>query len=636
MKKNTVTGFLLLALSLGTGFSALAQTPEQRAKIISRYDQVKAKELIQEYAERQKSQKAEALRLAELNGWPVTIKKEDGTFMELMRVENGNPVYYKTFNAGSAAMMGVDQVHTGGGEGLDLNGQGMNIGIWDGGAVNKFHQDLMGRVTQKDGVTSVDNHATHVAGTMVGSGEGDLLARGMAYQATIQANDWNSDETEMVTQASQDALLISNHSYGRDAGTVGVSGFGAYNSSSASWDNMTYNFPYYQPVVAAGNDRDAEEPYNPAKNGRDLLFDQAVSKNVVVVGAIYEYGGTGLIESTSFSNWGPTDDSRVKPDIVTKGYSVYSTWGAGNDDYEAISGTSMASPGIAGGLLLLQQHYGELHDDFMRSATLRGLMVHTSDEGGTALGPDYKFGWGVLNVKDAVTVITEDNEEDEEAGALILEATLSNSASYSQNIIASGNEPLTVTLAWTDPAGTLNSNPALVNDLDVRVTKDGVEYFPWRLNPFIETGVAQQLDNNVDNVEKIQLLESGEILIPEAGENYTVTITHKGSLLGGSQDYSLIISGIDGSTNGIGENEFLSEINMWPNPANDVLNVSFSNVIGNELNAVIYDIQGRKVAQKDLILGTQNTIDISAFQAGIYIVEFSNGVQKSTKKLLKK
>src|SRR3546814_11657169 len=76
---------------------------------------------------------------------------------------------------------------------------------------------------------------------------------------------------------------------------------------------------------------------------------------------------------------------------------VLSTSSSGNDAYTLLSGTSMASPNIAGSLLLLQELYALRHDGaFMRAATLKGLDTHTAGEAGPSTGPDYRFGWGVL------------------------------------------------------------------------------------------------------------------------------------------------------------------------------------------------------------------------------------------------
>ena len=78
------------------------------------------------------------------------------------------------------------------------------------------------------------------------------------------------------------------------------------------------------------------------------------------------------------------------------------------------------------------------------------------------------------------------------------------------------------------------NTPALVNDLDIRVSKDGNTFFPWKLNPGSVSAAATKGDNTVDNVEKVEIGAS-------AG-TYTITVSHKGSLTNGSQRFALIVS----------------------------------------------------------------------------------------------
>lgn len=194
---------------------------------------------------------------------------------------------------------------------------------------------------------------------------------------------------------------------------------------------------------------------------------------------------------TSFSSWGPTDDGRIKPDIVTDGQSVYSTTDNTDSSYGYSSGTSMASPGAAGSLFLLQELSQQIvPNKFMRSATIKGLAIHTANEAGLFPGPDYKFGWGLLNIGEAATVLSNalTNKNSSTSVDLVYENVLENKASYSVNVIASGNKPLKATLSWTDIKGELETSlndttRRLINDLDLKITKDSIIYYPWRLNP---------------------------------------------------------------------------------------------------------------------------------------------------------
>src|SRR5690606_10413598 len=153
--------------------------------------------------------------------------------------------------------------------------------------------------------------------------------------------------------------------------------------------------------TAAGNTQQYQ--YNQAPNtgtaadAHDLLLGYALSKNGLTVAAADEvvFDDQQNIKSAqiaSFSNFGPTDDGRIKPDITGEGVNVYSAYSDTNTSYEAQSGTSMAAPGVTGALLLLQQYYKETHADFMKAATVKGLSLHTADEAGDDPGPDARFG----------------------------------------------------------------------------------------------------------------------------------------------------------------------------------------------------------------------------------------------------
>ena len=49
----------------------------------------------------------------------------------------------------------------------------------------------------------------------------------------------------------------------------------------------------------------------------------------------------------------------------------------------------MSTPSVTGSLALLQQHWNTLTGSYMKSATLKALVIHTADEAGTYTGPDY-------------------------------------------------------------------------------------------------------------------------------------------------------------------------------------------------------------------------------------------------------
>src|SRR5690606_3796456 len=281
--------------------------------------------------------------------------------------------------------------------------------------------------------------------------------------------------------------------------------------------------------------------------GSDLLTSEATAKNVIVVVAVNEvpnYTGASSVVMSSFSNWGPTDDFRIKPDISAKGVNVFFTSNTSITIYTILQVTSMAAPSVTATIALLQQHYNNIFGSTlakptMRSATVRGLLAHTASEAGSAPGPDHKFGWGLIDAEKAAKLLSNVGQT-----SILEEKVLSANQTYTKTLVATGTEPLVVTLSWTDRPGQSNtgldvSTPRLVNDLDVRVTKGGQVFYPWALTKSFANPAAVKADNNVDNIEKI------EIDNPSANEQYTITVSYKGNLTGGSQEYSLLVTGVD-------------------------------------------------------------------------------------------
>jgi hypothetical protein len=234
---------------------------------------VERNEMLQNFSERKTQEfnreKSEAIRLADSLGLEVRVETDDGRVIELMRFENGMPVYYSTRNLVGAQTISTDKVWPGGGAGLALNGSGEILRIWDGGRVRDTHQEFGSRVTNVDG-GSLSFHATHVAGTMIASGVFDS-AQGMAGQAMLRAFDWNNDIAEMAQEAAS-GMLVSNHSYGVRRGWVQSGGiwywygdinisatedylFGFYDKTAKLLDSLAHMAPDYTIVWAAGNDR---------------------------------------------------------------------------------------------------------------------------------------------------------------------------------------------------------------------------------------------------------------------------------------------------------------------------------------------------------------------------------------------
>ena len=514
---------------------------------------------------------------------PAQLQLTSDPAIELMFFsERGHPVFYQAYNLNAARTVNTDNAWPGGGSGLGLDGAGTTLGelaVWDAGGVRSSHQEFTGRVTQMDSPGSNHYHATHVAGTMIAAGV-DANAKGMSPAATLAAYDWTSDDGEMASAAAL-GMHVSNHSYGFGTGwyqssngdwywygDINVSltedyGFGFYDGSAQSWDQIAHNAPYYSIVKSAGNDRNDFGPgpggthfvwsgggwqtstttrdQDGGADGYDCISYAGTAKNIITVGAVNDipsgYSAPGDVVQSSFSGWGPTDDGRIKPDIVGNGVSLRSTSVNGDTQYDTYSGTSMSSPNVAGSINLLVRHFESTHSGTTPLAsTVKGVIIHTADEAGPSPGPDYMNGWGLLNTTASAELIDADGS----VGNMIIEDVLANNDT---TVIAfsSDGTPITLTLCWTDVPGSsppVSLNPTtlmLENDLDMRLvnTTNMFTFRPYILNPASPSTAATTGDNFRDNVEKIYAA------VP-AG-SYEVRVTHKGTLAS-SQAYSLIAS----------------------------------------------------------------------------------------------
>ena len=572
---------LCLALICALRLAANAQmTESQKSNLRALSDQYKKQEI---------ARRLEVETFALRNKLPLEVRDTGGQIIALLdHIDNGQPVYIGPDNVVSQASLSADDVKTGGGLGLNLTGAGQMLGIWEaGGTIRATHQEFGGRVTNIDGTASSD-HATHVAGTMIAAGV-DPAAQGFAEAATLRCYDSAGDVGEMASEAANTPIRVSNHSYGAFAGWdfdsspmvnmwrwYGVDPavtdwkFGAYDADAQAFDNVAFNAPFYLIVKSAGNDRNDAGPASGATyllgfgsttstaarnpdggaTGFDCIPTDGTAKNILTVGAVNPvpggngYTGPNSVTMSAFSGWGPTDDGRIKPDIVADGVNLYSCSNSADNAYTTKSGTSMAAPSTSGSVGLLLEHWQNVLGGVPRSATMKALLINEADEAGPNDGPDYSFGWGQINVADAAQLISIHNYTGCDH---IVEGSVAAGNTFSFPISSSGTQPLKITLVWNDPAftGTLNSgtvDPAgvryLVNDLDLRLDGSSTTFFPWVLDPANPANAAATGNNNRDNVEQVLVLS------PAAG-NYTIRVVAPASLTSGPQQFSLIISGND-------------------------------------------------------------------------------------------
>ncbi|MDK1046314.1 MAG: S8 family serine peptidase, partial [Anaerolineales bacterium] len=206
------------------------------------------------------------------------------------------------------------------------------------------------------------------------------------------------------------------------------------------------------------------------------------------------------------------------------------------------------APNVTGSAALLVDYYDELFPgQVMRASTLKGLLIHTADDVGNA-GPDYSYGWGLVDTEAAANHIKRNSESP--GSSPLLESTLVDSTLHSLFFTWDGVGPIRATICWTDPAAANGSgldDPTLklINDLDLRVYGPGGSptYSPYVLDPANPATLATTGDNFRDNVEQVYIASPG------TPGTYELVVTHKSTLSGGTQIYSLILDGAASSLN---------------------------------------------------------------------------------------
>jgi hypothetical protein len=380
-----------------------------------------------------------------------------------------------------------------------------------------------------------------------------------------------------VAAAAYDAgARISNNSWGN--------GSGAYDVVAQEYDALTRdaqpNVPGNQQmlfVFSAGNNGEAGRVSSPgtaknvitvaaSENFRPEGFD---SCNLDGLGAIGPAGADSALDILSFSSRGPTSDGRAKPDISAPGSHVYGSASQaeffnagglcpgipiyqppGQRLYTWSSGTSLAAPHISGAASLLSRFFVQRNllgdsrppSPAMVKAFLTNSASYLTGENAAGQLPGIKQGWGLINLNrafdgarrtliDQTRILTESGQTFEIRGSL-----------------ANREQPLCVTLSWTDAPGML-AGAALVNDLDLEVRVGDATIY--RGNSFsgrftVGGGEADRL-NNIESI----ILPPGAIPIGAEG-NFTVTVRAAnissdgvpGNAFDLDQDFALVVYNI--------------------------------------------------------------------------------------------
>lgn len=393
-------------------------------------------------------------------------------------------------NYENRAVQGVSYLASSLNGGRNLKGDGVTIGIGDGGELGD-HLDLNGRTINHaaGNYASFGTHGDHVAGTVGGAGIIDPRHTGMAPNSRLVIQKTSRITTYADDYFEDHGMTITNNSYGSSSDCIDYP-FGEYNNTSGSLDKQLYDYPEILHVFAAGNSGGAQCNGLPKGYGT-ILRAYSSSKNILTVGAVdvnHDLGG--------FSSCGPVEDGRLKPEIMGVGVNVASTGGSYN--YNNMSGTSMASPSVTGTLALVTQRYKSFNSNRNpSSAMLKAIACNTATDGGN-IGPDYQYGFGVINGKRAIEAVengwySQGNVNEGQKKTHLLS-------------VPNGIRQLKIMIAWTDIDSDAYPNRALVNNLDIEVkAPNGNIIKPWILNPSAVTDLAKRGTDNLNNIEQVTI-----------------------------------------------------------------------------------------------------------------------------------
>jgi hypothetical protein len=350
---------------------------------------------------------------------------------------------------------------------------------------------------------------------------------------------------QIVNAGRKFNITIANNSWGLGTGWewedewvwYGDEPFGYYSSESRAFDTVVHDEDIIV-VFAAGNDREdigpgngqyydyekdqhfSNKPHKP-DGPYSCIAEHGSAKNVITVGAVKDRG-----KMTAFSSWGPTADGRIKPEICANGEELFST--VKHSSYKRMSGTSMAAPAVTGGLSLIAQLWHSIRGDALPPEVARAVLIASARDAGQH-GPDYQYGFGIMDVKAMADVVSGTG------AGMILQGTIGRNPRVKSFPlqIPDGLQRMRASLSWIDPPGSLGTGTALVNDLDIcLISPSSKKYFPWVLDPKNAWKRAERGYNRVDVTELV------EVDFPEAGL-WTVEITSLRIAEGISQKFAV-------------------------------------------------------------------------------------------------
>ena len=190
-------------------------------------------------------------------------------------------------------------------------------------------------------------HGTHCAGTVAGTGAPTYEHPGMAPQANlvgVKVLDAGGSGSFSVVMAGMQWTVENRYKFNIRAASMSLGGPGPIEWTSDEEDSVNR---YANEMVRAGISM-LIAAGNSAAPG--TIGTPGGAEDVITVGALNK--NTAIAE---YSSEGPTEEGRVKPNVAFVGSDVMSAQHNSGDGYVAFSGTSMATPGVAGTVALMLQ-----------------------------------------------------------------------------------------------------------------------------------------------------------------------------------------------------------------------------------------------------------------------------------------
>ncbi|TET60264.1 MAG: T9SS type A sorting domain-containing protein [Candidatus Stahlbacteria bacterium] len=409
---------------------------------------------------------------------------------------------------------------------------------------------------------------------------------------------------------------------------------GTYLIQDASTDAYVWANRDFLNLYAAGNESSSMRLRNPG-----------ISKNILTVGATLN--GTNSNQIAAFSSRGPTQDNRIKPNLMTPGDGVTAytgLWSADGSTYTGYIrywGTSMATPAANGAIGLIRQYLlagfyptgaADPADSikYQSAALLRAMAIVSCDPNvGSWSVPDFNIGWGRLDA-DSVLYFAGDIRK-----LIIKDDTLGLTTGYyiSDSFYVNSAIPLRVCVAWTDTAAAPNANPTLVNDLNVELFAPSGTYYHGNIYSAGQS-VANPSTWDDNNVEECCRINS-----PETGF-WHIVITGQ-SIPYGPQPFAYAITGDISFTIGIEEYERTitpgSQINFFNSITKDKLNLEIVLNSSADVHGRIFDLTGRvvhEIINKRLAQGVHRIEQSIDLTSGVYFVEIKTDELHEIKKIL--